>query len=62
MGARKVSQPSRATDAVIVGTRNVGFTKLLALEEQEAKGHHMARIVGDDDLEELLYGEGQKFF
>lgn len=62
MGAKKVAQPSRATDAVIVGTRNVGFTKLLAIEEQEAKGHHMARIVGDEDLEELLYGDGQKFF
>lgn len=62
MGAKKVPKPTKVTDAVIVGTRNVGFTKLCAIEEQEAKGHHLARIVGDADLEELLYGDGHKFF
>ena len=62
MGAKKVPKPARNTDAVIIGTRNVGFTKLCALEEQEAKGHHIARIIGDGDLEELLYGDGHRFF
>lgn len=62
MGAKKVPKPTKVTDAVIVGTKNVGFTKLCAIEEQESKGHHLARIVGDDDLSELLYGDGHKFF
>ena len=62
MGAKKVAKPARNTDAVIMGTRNVGFTKLIALEEQESNGHHIARIVGNEDLETLLYGEGKKFF
>lgn len=62
MGAKKVPKPTKVTDAVILGTRNVGFTKIIAIEEQEAKGHHIARIVGDDDLNALLYGNGSKFF
>lgn len=62
MGAKRVSKPTRNTDAVIMGTRNVGPNKLVAIEEQEAKGHHLARIVGSDDLEALLYGDGDKFF
>ena len=35
---------------------------IIAIEEQEANGHHLARIVGDTDLEQLLYGDGSKFF
>ena len=62
MGAKKVPKPARNTDAVILGTRNVGFIKLIAIEEQEQKGNHLARIVGDEDLEQLLYGDGSKFF
>ena len=62
MGAKKVPKPARNTDVVILGTRNVGFTKLIAIEEQEQKGNHLARIVGDEDLEQLLYGDGSKFF
>ena len=62
MEAKKVSKPTKVTDAVILGTRNVGFSKLIAIEEQEAKGHHLARIVGDNDLETLLYGDGSIFF
>lgn len=62
MGAKKVPKPTKVTDAVILGTKNVGFTKLIAIEEQENKGHHIARIVGDADLEALLYGDGKKFF
>lgn len=62
MGAKKVPKPTKVTDAIILGTQNVGFTKLIAIEEQEIKGHHIARIIGDADLEVLLYGEGQKFF
>jgi hypothetical protein len=57
-----VPKPARNTDAVILGTRNVGFIKLIAIEEQEQKGNHLARIVGDEDLEQLLYGDGSKFF
>lgn len=62
MGATKVPKPARNTDAVILGTDNVGFTKLIAIEEQEARGHHLVRIVGDTDLEQLLYGNGSLFF
>lgn len=62
MGAVKVPKPARNTDAVIIGFRNVGFTKLIAIEEQKERGHHIARIVGDDDLETLLYSDGNKFF
>ena len=62
MGAKKVPKPTKVTDAVIMGTRNVGFTKLCAIEEQEAKGRLIARIVGDADIEALLYGDGRKFF
>lgn len=62
MGAKKVPKPTGVTDVVILGTRNVGFTKLCAIEEQEQKGHHIVRVVGDEDLQELLYGDGDKFF
>lgn len=62
MGAKKVSNVTKNTDVVIIGTENVGCNKLLALEEQEAKGHHIYRIVGDADLDALLYGDGRKFF
>lgn len=62
MGAKRVSKPARNTDVVILGTRNVGFKKLCAIEEQQSKGHTMAIVVGDDDLEALLYGDGKKFF
>ena len=62
MGGKKVSNPTKNTDAIIIGPVNVSGNKLTALEEQEAKGHPIARIVGDADLEELLYGDGQKFF
>ena len=62
MGAKKISNPTKNADAIIIGPVNVSYGKLTALEEQEAKGHHIARIVGDQDLEELLYGDGGKFF
>ena len=62
MGAKKVPNVTKNTDVVIIGTENVGCNKLIALEEQEAKGHHIFRIVGDADLDALLYGDGQKFF
>lgn len=62
MGAKKASSISCKTDAVIIGTRNVGYKKLCEIEEQESLGHHIARIVGDEDLEALLYGDGYKFF
>lgn len=62
MGAKKVPNVTKNTEAIIIGTENVGCNKLVALEEQEAKGHHIRRIVGDADLEALLYGDGRKFF
>lgn len=64
LGAKKVNDntPSRNTDVIILGTRSVGPKKLTGIEKQERKGHHIARIVGDADLEELLYGNGNKFF
>ena len=62
MNAKKTGAISSKTDAVILGTKNVGPNKILDLEKQEAAGHHIARIVGDEDLEELLYGDGWKFF
>ena len=62
MGAKLVPKPARNTDAVILGTRNVGPNKLCGIEEQEAKGHNIALIVGDADLNALLYGDGHKFF
>lgn len=62
MGAKCTSSISGKTDAIILGTHNVGYRKVIDIEEQEAKGHHIARIVGDEDLEALLYGDGQKFF
>lgn len=62
MGIRPTDAISGKTAAVIVGTANVGPNKLVAIEEQEQKDHHIYRIVGDDDLDALLYGDGQKFF
>ena len=56
------SRLTKNTDAVIIGPINVSGGKLTDLEAQEAQGHHIARIVGDADLEELLYGDGNKFF
>jgi len=62
MGAKRTSGISGKTDAIILGTHNVGYTKIIDIEQQEQKGHHIARIVGDADLEALLYGDGSKFF
>lgn len=62
MGITPTGSISGKTAAVIVGTRNVGPNKLVAIEEQEAKGRRVYRIVGDADLEALLYGDGHKFF
>ena len=62
MGAKHPTSISGKTYAVIVGTSHVGYTKLIDIEKQERKGHHIFRIVGDDDLNELLYGDGNKFF
>lgn len=62
MGAKPTSSISGKTYAIIVGTKNVGPNKLVDIEEQEAKGHHIFRIVGDTDLDALLYGDGNKFF
>lgn len=62
MGAKPTSSISGKTYAVIMGTKNVGPNKLKDIEEQEARGHHIFRIVGDEDLDALLYGDGKKFF
>jgi len=62
MGAKRTEGVTSKTDAVIVGQINVGFKKLCDIEKQESSGHHIARIVGDEDLLALLYGDGKKFF
>lgn len=64
MGAKKVddNSPSKNTDVIILGIHKVGYKKLTGIEKQEEKGHHIVRIVGDADLEDLLYGDGNKFF
>lgn len=62
MGATHPSSISGKTYAVVFGTKGISYRKLIALEEQEAKGHHIYRIVGDDDLQRLLYGDGKQFF
>lgn len=62
MGAKHPSSISGKTYAVIFGTKNISFNKLCDIEEQEAKGHHIFRIVGNEDLEEFLYGDTGKFF
>ncbi len=62
MGIHPTSSISGKTAAIIAGTRNVGPRKLIEIENQEQRGHHIPRIVGDDDLLDFLYGNGQKFF
>lgn len=62
MGGKVVQNVTGNTDVVIFGPRNVGFKKLIPLEQQEQRGHHIARIVGDADLKALLYGDGHRFF
>lgn len=64
LGAKKVdnNNPSKNTDVVILGTKNVGYKKLNGIETQLNKGHQLTLIVGDKDLECLLYGDGNKFF
>lgn len=62
MGGKKASGVTSKTDIVLIGTHNVGFTKLCDIEEQQEKGHRMALCVGDADLDALLYGDGHKFF
>ena len=62
MGAKRCQSPTKNTDAIVIGTRNVGPNKLVAIEQLQAKGYCPAIVVGDDDLEALLYGDGHKFF
>ena len=62
MGATCPGSISGKTYAVIFGTKNVSRNKILEIEKQEAKGRHIFRIVGDADLEKLLYGDGRMFF
>lgn len=62
MGIHPTSSVSGKSAAIIIGTRNVGPNKLSAIEEQEQRGHHIPRIVGDSDLLSFLYGDGLKFF
>lgn len=57
-----VKNVSGETYAIIIGNRNVSLEKLSKMEEQEARSHHIFRIVGDNDLDALLYGDGRKFF
>ena len=52
---------TKNTDILLVGNRNVGLPKLAKYEKQTAK-RPVALAVGDDDLDALIYGDGQKFF
>lgn len=52
---------TKNTDLLLVGNRNVGLPKLAKYEKQSQK-RAVAIVVGDDDLDALLYGDGQKFF
>lgn len=62
MGIHPTGTISGRTAAVIIGTHNVGPTKLVDIEKQERNGHQIPRIVGDSDLLDFLYGNGHKFF
>lgn len=53
---------TKNTDVLLVGNRNVGLPKLAKYEKQTAKGRSVALVVGDTDLDALLYGDGRKFF
>ena len=50
------------TDILLVGSKNVGLPKLAKYEKQTAKGRQVALVVGDADLDVLLYGDGWRFF
>lgn len=52
---------TRNTHIFLVGNRNVGVPRLASYEKQSAK-RTVALVVGDDDLDALLYGDGKKFF
>ena len=52
---------TKNTDILLVGNRNVGLPKLAKYEKQSEK-RTVALVVGDADLEALLYGDGEKFF
>jgi hypothetical protein len=57
----KTDGMTRNTNILLVGNRNVGLPKLAKYEKQSAK-RTVALVVGDDDLDALLYGDGSKFF
>lgn len=57
----KTDGMTRNTNILLVGNRNVGLPKLAKYEKQSAK-RTVALVVGDDDLDALLYGDGKKFF
>lgn len=51
---------TKHTDILLVGNRNVGLPKLAKYEKQKEK-RPVALVVGDADLDALLYGDGHKF-
>ena len=53
---------TRNTDILLIGLKNVSLEKLSKYEKQKDKGHDIALVVGDEDLDALLYGDGRKFF
>lgn len=61
MGIIKTDGMTKDTDIFLVGNRNVGLPKLAKYEKQSAK-RTVAIVVGDTDLDALLYGDGNKFF
>lgn len=52
---------TKSTDVLLVGSKNVGLPKLAKYEKQLAN-RNVALVVGDADLDALLYGDGHKFF
>lgn len=50
------------TSIVLIGERNVGLPKLVKIEKRWQKGDAPLLVIGDADLDALLYGDGHKFF
>ncbi len=61
MGAELTSSISKKTSLVLIGAKNVGLPKLAAIEKLYANGYQVPRVVGDDDLDTLLYADASVF-
>ena len=61
MGAAVTSSISKKTAAVLIGSENVGLSKLADIEKLAYNGYIIPRIVGNDDLDRFLYGDPAAF-